>query len=61
MVAWASLSRVTGTRVNAGGIAAQVDFDLDDWPELVIRPTEEPADWSGVRALAERPRAGSSR
>jgi hypothetical protein len=52
MVARANLSRVTGTRVNAGGIAAQVDFDLVDWPELVIRPTEEPAEWSGVRALA---------
>ena len=52
MVAGASLSRVTGARVNAGGIAAQVDFELADWPELVIRPTEEPADWSGVQALA---------
>ena len=51
-VASASLSRVTGTRVNAGGIAAQVDFELADWPELVIRPTEEPADWSGIQALA---------
>src|SRR6516162_4701786 len=52
MVAKASLSRVTGTRVNAGGIAAQVDFEMVDWPEMVIRPTEEPADWSGVQALA---------
>jgi len=52
MVARASLSRVTGTRVNAGGIAAQVDFALADWPELVIRPAEEAADWSGVTALA---------
>jgi hypothetical protein len=52
MVARASFSRVIGTRVNAGGIAAQVDFELADWPELVIRPTDEPANWSGVRALA---------
>jgi hypothetical protein len=51
-LARASLSRVTGTRVNAGGIAARVDFELADWPELVIRPSEEPADWSGMRALA---------
>jgi hypothetical protein len=51
-MAKASLSRVTGTRVNAGGIAAWVDFELADWPELVIRPTAEPADWSGVQALA---------
>ena len=52
MVARASLSRVSGSRVNSGGIAARVDFELADWPEMVIRPTEEPADWSGVRALA---------
>src|SRR6516165_3413798 len=51
-VAKADLSRVTGTRVNAGGIAARVDFELADWPELLIRPAEEPADWSGVQALA---------
>jgi hypothetical protein len=47
----AHLARVTGTRVNAGGIAAQVDFALADWPELVIRPTKEPDDWTGVKAL----------
>jgi hypothetical protein len=47
----AHLARVTGTRVNAGGIAAQVDFEAADWPELVIRPTGEPADWTGVQAL----------
>lgn len=51
-VARASLSRVTGTRVNDGGVAAQVDFEVAHWPELVIRPSEEPADWSGVQALA---------
>src|SRR6516165_10603989 len=50
-VAKADLSRVTGTRMNAGGIAGRVDFELADWPELVIRPAEEPADWSGVQAL----------
>jgi len=50
-VASAGLSRVTGTRVNAGGIAGRVDFELADWPELAIRPAEEPADWSGVQAL----------
>jgi hypothetical protein len=48
----ASLARVSGTRVNAGGIAGQVDFELADWPELVIRPTGESADWTGVKALA---------
>jgi hypothetical protein len=48
----ARLSQVTGTRVNAGGIAARVDFEAADWPELVIRPAEAPADWSGVSALA---------
>src|SRR6516165_8295814 len=51
-VAKADLSRVTGTRVNAGGPAARVDFALADWPELLIRPAEEPADWSDVQALA---------
>ena len=51
-VARARLSPVTGTRVNAGGTAARVDFEQADWPELVIRPAEEPADWSGMRALA---------
>lgn len=52
MAVKASLSRIPGARVNAGGIAAQVDFELADWPEPVIRPTEEPTDWSGVQALA---------
>jgi hypothetical protein len=51
-LAGASLSRVTGTQVNAGGVAAQIDFELADWPELVIRPSEGPADWSGVQALS---------
>ena len=51
-VASASLSRVTGTRVNAGGAAARIDFELAEWPQLVIRTTEGPADWSGVTALA---------
>lgn len=51
-VAKAGLSGVSGTHVNGGGIAAQVEFELADWPELLIRPTEQPADWSGVRALA---------
>ena len=51
-LAKADLSRVTRTRMNAGGIAARVDFELADWPELLIRPAEEPADWSGVQALA---------
>jgi hypothetical protein len=51
-VAKASLSRVDGTRVNAGGPAVRVDFKPADWPELVVRPAEEPADWSGVQALA---------
>jgi len=32
MVVRASLSRITGTRVNAGGIAPQVNFELADWP-----------------------------
>jgi hypothetical protein len=49
----ASLSRLTGTRVNAGGIAAQVDFELADWPEVKFRATEEPADWSGIQALVD--------
>jgi hypothetical protein len=48
----ANLSPVSGTRVNAGGPAARVDFALADWPELLIRPAEEPADWSDVQALA---------
>jgi len=48
----ARLSKVTGTRVNAGGLATRVEFGAGDWPELVIRPAEAPADWSGVRALA---------
>ena len=51
-VASASLSQVSGTRVNAGGPAARVDFALADWPELLIRPAETPADWSDVQALA---------
>ena len=48
----ARLSQVSGARVNSGGIAARVDFLSADWPELVIRPAEAPADWSGVSALA---------
>jgi glycosyl hydrolase family 42 (putative beta-galactosidase) len=48
----ARLSQVTGTRVNAGGAAARVEFESADWPQLVIRPGEGPADWSGVSALA---------
>src|SRR6516164_3710849 len=48
----ASLSVVGGARVNAGGPAARVDFAPADWPELVIRPAEEPADWSAAQALA---------
>ena len=48
----AGLTRVTGTRVNAGGIAARIDFEFADWPELIIRPTKEAADWSGAQALA---------
>jgi len=48
----ARLSQVTGTRVNAGGVAARVDFELVDWPELIIRPAEASVDWSGVSALA---------
>jgi hypothetical protein len=51
-LARANLVRVTGTRVNAGGTAAQIEFELADWPELVIRPTGEPADWTGKQALA---------
>jgi hypothetical protein len=51
-VANARLSRVTGTRVNADRVAARIDFELAEWPQLVIRPTEGPADWSGVTALA---------
>jgi hypothetical protein len=47
----AHLARVAGTRVNAGGPAAQVDFEAADWPELVIRPTGESVDWMGVQAL----------
>ncbi len=50
-LARAHLVRVTGTRVNAGGIAVQVDFEAADWPELVIRPTGELIDWMGVQAL----------
>ena len=50
-LARAHLARVTGTRVNAGGIAVQVDFEAADWPELVIRPTGESVDWMGVQAL----------
>ena len=50
-LARAHLARVTGTRVNAGGIAAQVDFEAGDWPELVIRATAGSADWMGVQAL----------
>ena len=48
----ARLSQVSGARVNAGGIAVQVEFGAGDWPELGIRPAEENADWSGMRALA---------
>src|ERR1700756_208726 len=48
----ARLSQVAGTRVNAGNIAARVDFESTDRPQLVIRPGEAPADWSGVSALA---------
>jgi hypothetical protein len=51
-VASARISEVTGARVNAGGISVRVDFELANWPQLVIRPTEDPADWSGVSALA---------
>src|SRR5712692_4328186 len=43
----ARLSRVTGTRVNAGGVAARIAFELAEWPQLMIGPTEGPADWSG--------------
>ena len=50
-VARADFSQVSGTRVDAGGPAARVDFALADWPELLIRPIEGPADWSGVQAL----------
>jgi hypothetical protein len=50
-LARASLSPVIGGRVNDGGVAGRVDFELADWPELLIRPAEEPADWSGVQAL----------
>jgi len=50
--AHASLSQVTGTRVNAGGPAVRVDFELADWPELTIRPAKGPADWSEAQALA---------
>ena len=48
----ARLSVVGGAGVNAGGPAARVDFEPADWPELVIRPAEEPADWSAAQALA---------
>jgi hypothetical protein len=48
----ARLSQVTGTRVNAGGVAAQVEFGAGDWPGLAIRPAEEKTDWSGMQALA---------
>ena len=51
-VANARLSQVTGSWVNDGGIAARVEFEAADGPELVVRPAEEPADWSGVRELA---------
>ena len=51
-LARAHLAPVTGTRVNAGGIAAQVDFEPTDWPELVIRPTGGSTDWTGVQAVA---------
>jgi hypothetical protein len=51
-LARAGLSVVGGARVNAGGPAARVDFTPADWPELVIRPAEEPADWSAAQALA---------
>ena len=47
----ARLSRVTGTRVNAGGVAARIDFESGEWPQLMIAPSEGPADWSGVTAL----------
>src|SRR4029077_3596863 len=51
-VANARLSQVTGTRVNDGGPAARVESETADGAELAIRPIEEPADWSGMRALA---------
>src|SRR5262249_23582227 len=51
-LAGAHLARVTGTRVNAGGIAARVDFELTEWPRLVIRPDRASTDWTGVRSLA---------
>src|SRR5262249_11149189 len=47
----AHLRPVTGTRVNPGGSAGQVDFETANWPELVIRPKEETADWPGGRSL----------
>jgi hypothetical protein len=48
----ARLSQVAGSRVNAGGVAARIDFELAEWPQLVIRPSEAPADWSEMSALA---------
>ncbi len=48
----ARLSRVTGSRVNAGGVAARIDFELAEWPQLMIGPTGGRVDWSGVTALA---------
>jgi len=48
----ARLSLVTGARVNDGGAAVRVDFAAADRAGLAIRPAEEPADWSGMWALA---------
>src|SRR5271166_3142363 len=48
----ARFSLITGARVNDGRAAVRVDFAAADRAELAIRPVEEPADWSGMWALA---------
>ena len=48
----ARFSLITGAGVNDGRAAVRVDFAAADRAELAIRPVEEPADWSGMWALA---------
>jgi hypothetical protein len=48
----AKLSFKTGGRVNGGSTAAHVDFAATDGAQLMIRPANGAADWSGMQALA---------
>src|SRR5208283_1188340 len=48
----ARFALLAGARVNDGRAAVRIDFAAADRAELAIRPVEEPADWSGMWALA---------